>query len=200
MATQPINPQPAQPAQQATVPFRCGTQNTTNLDGYSQTVTLNASTAPTLPNYSPSVNSYLRGLWINVSATAASNAASVAFLPDAPYSFFSQVSFLDTQQRPIIQVTGFQLAMIRKFGGYFLQGDPALDATYVATTGVGSGAGGSFNFTLWVPLEINNRTGIGSALNKNSLADVHLADDVRAVRCHLQYAADHAAVCYRDRG
>jgi hypothetical protein len=150
-----------------TVPFRCGTQNTTNLDGYSQTVALSAATVPQIPNYNPSVNSYLRGCWITAVATTSGNAATVAFLPDAPYSLFAQISFLDTQQRPIVQVTGFQLAMIRKWGGYFLQGDPAMDGTYVATTG-GGGTGGSFAFTLWVPLEINNRTGMGAALNKNS--------------------------------
>lgn len=174
MATAPTNaPAGNAPAAQhaaqapAQVPFRCGTQNTTTLDGYSQTVALSSTAAPTIPNYNPSVNSYLRGIWITASAVASGNAATVAFLPDDPYSLFAQVSFLDTQQRPIVQVTGFQLAMIRKWGGYFTQGDPALDGTYVATTGSG-GAGGSFTFTLWVPLEINNRTGMGSALNKNS--------------------------------
>ena len=154
--------------QMTTVPFRCGTQNTTNLDGYSQTVSLSSTAAPTLGNYNPSVNSYLRGLWITASAPIASgNSATVTFLPDAPFSLFAQVSFLDTQQRPIVQVTGLQLAMIRKYGGYFLQGDARADNSYVATTGSGA-TGGSFNFTLWVPLEINNRTGVGSALNKNS--------------------------------
>jgi hypothetical protein len=143
------------------VPFRCGTQNTTNLDGYSNTVTLSSTAAPSLPNYNPSVNSYLRGLWIVV--TTASAVGASTFLPDAPYSFFAQISFLDTQQRPIVQVTGKQLACIRKYGGYFTQGDPALDSSYTAVL-----ASGNFSFTLWVPLEINNRTGVGSALNKNS--------------------------------
>ena len=179
MATQPTAPATGQPGTAgapaqgakgqapATVPFRCGTQNTTNLDGYSQTFALSSTTAPAIPNYNPSVNSYLRGCWITASAITSGNSATVAFLPDAPYSLFAQISFLDTQQRPVVQVSGLQLAMIRKFGGYFLQGDPALDGTYVATTGSG-GTGGSFNFTLWVPLEINNRTGMGAALNKNS--------------------------------
>ena len=178
MATQPTNP-PAN-AQQApaakapaTVPFKCGTQNTTNLDGYSQTVALSSTAAPTLPNYNPSVNSYLRGVWITAGATTSGNSATVTFLPDAPFSLFATVSFLDTQQRPIIQVTGFQLAMIRKYGGYFAQGDPRMDSSYVATTG-GGGTGGSFNFTLWVPLEVNG-TGIGSALNKNSAQTYTLA-------------------------
>jgi hypothetical protein len=148
-------------------PFRCGTQNTTNLDGYSVSNVPGAAQIP-LPNYEPSVNSYLRGVWINAACTTAGNAATVVFAGDAPSIALAQVAFLDTQQRPIIQVTGYQLAqIINKFGGYFALGDPRANATYVATAGSGA-TGGSFNFTLWVPLEINNRTGVGAALNKNS--------------------------------
>lgn len=155
-------------------PFRCGTQNTTNLDGYQVTVTPGAA-QQVLANYEPSVNSFLRGGWIQVAATAAGNAATVALAGDGPFSFFAQVAFLDTQQRPIIQVTGYQLAqVINKFGGYFIQGDPRGDVNYVATVGSGASAGSVF-FTLWVPLEINSRTGVGSALNKNSSQTYTLA-------------------------
>lgn len=172
-APAPAAAQTMQPAQggkpgqaPAAAPFRCGTQNTTNLDGYTQTITLGTTTS--LPNYNPSVNSYLRGVWVNAAATASANAATVAFAGDGPFSVFSQVAFLDTQQRPIIQVTGYQLAgIMNKFGGYFVNGDPRADSTYLAITGSGA-SGGSFNFTVWVPLEINNRTGVGAALNKNS--------------------------------
>ncbi len=171
-APAPAAAQTAQPGAQggqqapAKVPFRCGTQNTTNLDGYTQTITLGTTTS--IPNYNPSVNSYLRGAWVNAAAIASGNSATVVFAGDGPFSVFAQVAFLDTQQRPIIQVTGYQLAQImNKFGGYFINGDPRADSTYVATAGSG-GSAGSFNFTVWVPLEINNRTGVGSALNKNS--------------------------------
>jgi hypothetical protein len=153
--------------QQQSPPFRCGTQNTTNLDGYQVTVTPGASQQP-LANYEPSVNSFIRGAWVAVAAAASGNAATVVLAGDGPFSFFAQMAFLDTQQRPIIQVTGYQWAqIINKFGGYFIQGDPRGDVNYVATVGSGASAG-SVYFTLWVPLEINNRTGVGSALNKNS--------------------------------
>jgi hypothetical protein len=164
-------------AQQAppSPPFRCGTQNTTNLDGYQVTVTPGAAQQP-LANYEPSVNSFMRGCWVQVSAPVASgNSATVVFAGDGPFSFFAQIAFLDTQQRPIIQVTGYQMAqIINKFGGYFIQGDPRGDVNYVAIAGSG-GTGGSIFFTLWIPLEINNRTGVGSALNKNSSQTYTLA-------------------------
>lgn len=160
------------PAAPAKVPFRCGTQNTTNLDGYSSSWVLGTGTS--LPNYEPSVNSQLRGCWLTVAmAWNSSNAAAVAYAGDGPYSLLAQIAFLDTQQRPIIQVTGVQMAIIvNKFGGYFEVGDPRADINYAASTGTGAG---TVYFCLWVPLEINNRTGVGSALNKNSSQTYTLA-------------------------
>lgn len=156
--------------QQQTIPsppFRCGTQNTTNLDGYSiGPLTITTNQQP-LTNYEPSVNSFLRGAWVQVTASGGVNAGTTTFAGDGPFSALAQVAFLDTQQRPIIQVTGYQLAqIINKFGGYFALGDPRANVTYTAVSG--ASASGNFSFTLWVPLEINNRTGVGSALNKNS--------------------------------
>lgn len=177
-APAPASAQQAAPAQadgQAAppaVPFRVGTQNTTSLDGYANSWVLGTGTS--LPNYNPSVNSYARGIWLTVQmAWNSSNAASVAYAADGPWSLLAQVAFLDTQQRPIIQVTGVQLALIiNKFGGYFEIGDPRADINYSASTGTGAG---SVYFCLWVPLEINMRTGIGSALNKNSSQTYTLA-------------------------
>lgn len=148
-------------------PFRCGTQNTTNLDGYQVgPLTLTTNQQP-LPNYEPSVNSFFRGAWIQVVASGGASTGTTTFAGDGPFIALAQVAFLDTQQRPIIQVTGYQLAqIINKFGGYFALGDPRANATYIAVSG--ATASGNFTFTLWVPLEINNRTGVGSALNKNS--------------------------------
>jgi hypothetical protein len=168
----PTQPGTAASGGPAAPPFRCGTQNTTGLDGYVNSWVLGTGTS--LPNYEPSVNSYLRGVWMNVAmAWNSSNAATVAYAGDGPFSLLAQVAFLDTQQRPIIQVTGWQLAqIINKFGGYFEAGDPRADINYTASTGTGAG---TINFTVWVPLEINGRTGIGSALNKNSSQTYTLA-------------------------
>lgn len=156
----------------AKVPFRCGTQNTTNLDGYANSWVLGTGTS--LPNYEPSVNSLLRGCWVTVTmAWNSSNAAAVAYAGDGPFSLLAQVAFLDTQQRPIIQVTGWQACQaINKFGGYFEIGDPRSDINYAASTGTGAG---TVYFCFWVPLEINQRTGVGSALNKNSSQTYTLA-------------------------
>src|ERR1017187_7937431 len=170
------------------LPFRAGTQNTTNSDGYSQAFT--PGTTTTMPNYNPSGNSYLRGAWVNVQMTWSASAATVAYADNGPFNLVSQLAFLDTQQRPIIQVTGYQCAEImNKFGGYFRVGDPRSDPMYLAQTGTGAGAGASplyaaantaINFTLWVPLEISPRTGIGSVLNKNSSQTYTLSQIGRA--------------------
>ena len=165
------------------LPFRAGTQDTTNSDGYSQAFT--PGTTTTMPNYNPSVNSYLRGVWVNVQMGWSASAASVAYAGNGPFSLVSQLAFLDTQARPIIQVTGYECAEImNKFGGYFRVGDPRSDPLYLAQTGTGAGAGSTsifalaatgISFTLWVPLEISPRTGIGAVLNKNSSQTYTLA-------------------------
>src|ERR1035441_3063578 len=59
------------------LPFRAGTQDTTNSDGYSHAFT--PGTTTTMPNYNPSVNSYLRGVWVNVQMGWSASAASVAY-------------------------------------------------------------------------------------------------------------------------
>src|ERR1039458_1758889 len=179
-ATAPVASAPAAGGKAAAapppLPFRAGTQNTTNSDGYSQAFT--PGTTTTMPNYNPSVNSYLRGVWVNVQMGWSASAAAVSYASSGPFSLVAQLAFLDTQQRPIIQVTGYQCAEImNKFGGYFRVGDPRSDPLYLAQTGTGAGGGSTavysvtapaINFTLWVPLEISPRTGIGSVLNKNS--------------------------------
>jgi hypothetical protein len=93
----------------------------------------------------------LRGIWLSVAAITSGNAETVTFNPDGPYSVIKDVSIYLNGKR-YCTISGFQLAMIRKWGGYFLQGDPAMDGTYVATTG-GGGTGGSFASTLWVPAD-----------------------------------------------
>lgn len=163
-----------QPSAPPSPPFRAGSQNTTNLDGYQVgPITLTAAQQP-LANYEPSVNSFLRGCWINVAAAGGVGATTTTFTGDGPFIALATVAFLDTQQRPIIQVTGYQLAgIVNKFGGYLEQGDPRADPLYTAVAG--SSASGNFNFNLWVPLEISAFTGMGSALNKNSSQTYTLA-------------------------
>jgi hypothetical protein len=157
---------PAAPAP-ALGPFRSGTQSTLSQDGYSVTTTPGAGTQQ-LTNYTPSSNYLIRGIYIQTSATASGNSATVAFNGDMPLGVYSTVEFDDTGGNPVIgPVDSYTLAMINKYGGYQSNGDPRNSAVYSAVTGSGS-TGGSFAHVLFVPIEAVSRTGMGSLMNTSS--------------------------------
>ncbi len=148
-------------------PFRAGTFRTLVQDGYQISQAI-AATTTTLPQYSPTPNAYLRGLWIQAVCTTSGNAATVAFNGDGPWIAFQQIVFADANQKPIVgPLSGYQLMIVNKFGGYFNNGDPRANSVYVATTGAG-GSGGSFTLVLYVPLEIAQRDALGALQNKSA--------------------------------
>jgi hypothetical protein len=153
------------PAQLA--PFRSGTQRTLSTDGYTNSTTPGASSTD-LPDYEPSPNNYLRGVWIESKATASGNAATVAFQGDGPFCTYSSITFQDANEKPIVgPFDGYTLMLVNKFGGYQNLGDPRASSQYLATTGSGA-SGGSFYFVLYVPLEAINRDGLGALQNQSS--------------------------------
>lgn len=161
----------------ALLPFRGGTQPTLTSDGYSQTVTLGAA-AQQLPPYTPSPNNLLRAIWVDVTATYTSNAAAVAFQADGPFNVLQSVTFVDANQKPIVgPLTGYDLMLINKYGGYDNNGDPRAAATYSAATGA-SATG--FHFTLRVPIEAVIRNGLGSLQNQSSNSTFQLQITVNA--------------------
>lgn len=148
-------------------PFRAGTFQTLVQDGYQQNVTLSAATQQ-LPQYSPTPNAYLRGLWIQAVMVTAGNSAATAFTADAPWNVFQQIVFSDANQKPIVgPINGYQLMVASKYGGYHFNDDPRADATFATTVGTGS-TGGSFTFNLYVPLEVVARDALGPLQNKSA--------------------------------
>lgn len=148
-------------------PFRAGTFRTLVQDGYQQSQAIGAATV-TLPQYSPTPNAYIRGLWIQAVCTTAANAAAVAFQGDGPWIAYQQIVFADANQKPIVgPLNGYQLMIVNKYGGYQFQDDPRASVVFSATTGA-VGAGGSFTFILYVPLEVVARDTLGSLQNKSA--------------------------------
>lgn len=179
---------PQAPAAPAPAPFRVGTQNTTNLDGYTQTVTLGASTQQ-LPVYNPTVNAFLRGIYILAQNTVTGQSTNnVAFTGDGPFNVYQTISFNDTQGKPIILVDGYRLMLINKFGGYHFLGDPRASSAYTTTTGTVSTAG-SFSFILYVPLEIVSRDALGAVVNKNQASPLQLVLTVNTAAAVFSTAA-----------
>jgi hypothetical protein len=176
------NTQAAQPnaknGQQVTLgPFRGGTQPTVLATGNSNTVTLNTGTQD-LPDYEIKPTNILRCIYIEVTATASGNSASVAFQPDAPLNILSTLNFKDSGGTAIVGAFDtYTLSMAMKYFGYLGNGDPRQNAVYSVTTGTGA-TGGSFNVVFRIPVEVNSRTGIAALQNQNTTSPLVLSATV----------------------
>lgn len=110
---------------------------------------------------------FLRYVDLDIVATAAGNAAAVAYAGDAPWSALQSVVFQATGT-DIINLTGYSLYLCNLYGGFGLV-DPAvsLDPTvYNLVAGAGA-TGGSFRARLRVPLAINDRSLMGFLGNQS---------------------------------
>lgn len=165
-------------APQPSRPFVAGTRRIDEPD-YDVTVTMTTS-AQDLTNYEVSPNGFLSGLFVLVEAVAAGNAAVVAFQADGPFAALSNVNFADTNNQPIVgPLTGYDLYVLGKYGGYSFVDDAKQSPIYSVTTGA-VGAGGSFTFCLYVPIELVRRDALGSLPNKSSSSTFKLDLSVAA--------------------
>lgn len=155
-------------------PFRAGTQPTVTATGYVQSKQM-ATATQDLPQWQIPPSNILRSIYLEVAATAAGNAATVAFQPDAPLNVFSTVNFADAGGTSIVgSFDSYTLAMVQKYGGYAANADPRASAVYSVTTGAGA-SGGSFNLVLRIPVEVVSRTGIGSLQNQSTNSPLTLS-------------------------
>lgn len=134
---------------------------------YVQTNTLTTSQIA-LPTFYPKTNGYLADIWIDVRATAAGNSANVAYNEDYPLRCLAVVTLSDTGGQPILgPMTGWEFAMFVKWGGFSFSDDVRDSQTYSAVTSTG-GTGGSFGFTLQIPVQFVRREPLGPLPNTNS--------------------------------
>jgi hypothetical protein len=123
------------------------------------------STAPQgFPTQNIPAITIIRDILIEVTATTTGNSASVAFQPDAPLNVFSNINFRQAGAGGTIfgGFSSYLAAMAVKWFGYpGANNDIRANATTTQTTGSGSTAG-SFSFVLRIPVEVVQRTGVGS--------------------------------------
>jgi hypothetical protein len=161
-------PGQAQAQQVVTRPFITGTRRTDDFQ-YDNSTPTGASTVK-LPTYELDTDGFTSGLYILCEAVTAGNAATVAFREDGPFIAYQTVQFSDTNNKAILgPISGHDLYVINKYGGYGFQDDARADGVFSATTGAG-GTGGSFTFILKVPIEIVHRDALGALLNKSASA------------------------------
>jgi hypothetical protein len=149
-------------------PFITGTR-TIDRAIYDNTTTM-LVTPVKLPTYNLDTDGFTSLLYVVVEATTAGNGANVTFDEDAPFSSILSLQFSDTNNKPILgPVTGHDLYLICKYGGYGHNDDAKNSPNFSVTTGAGA-TGGSFTYVLRVPIEIVHRDGFGSLLNKSASA------------------------------
>lgn len=151
-------------------PFPVGVYESTTQD-YDNTVALGATIAgwvgtTQLPLWNVSPTGWLRTLWLDFTLTVAGNAATPTLATDGPWSAINRCTLYDLGGQPIIQVTGYELMILNKFGGYYEIGDPRGDITFSVTTGSGASAG-SFHFILAIPFEAVARDALGTVQNES---------------------------------
>lgn len=153
-------------------PFVTGTR-TLESEVYTTTVTQSTSTQALTP-YEFQVDGYLSGALIRVTATTAGNAATVAFQADGPFSVLQSVIVEDIGGKQILgPLSGWQLYVLNRFGGFVYNADAKGNGIYTATAGAGA-TGGSYRFALRVPIQVRRRDALGALPNRNASATFKL--------------------------
>jgi hypothetical protein len=156
--------------------FRANTQPTIKRPGTVQSNVMVTGAPTPLADTQIPPTTLLRCIYIEVTATTTSNAATVAFAADAPANVFSSVNLHDAQGTAIVGAfSSFELSMAAKYFGFTTNGDPTSSAVYSATAGVGSGSGGSFSVVFRIPVEAVSRTGVGAQINTDTQSPLVLS-------------------------
>lgn len=150
--------------------FRIGVQSTDEID-YDVSPTLTAGTQD-LPVLNIPAAGFLQDLYLLVEATWTAGAAVVAYFEDGPFNVIDTVSFEDVNNAPIVgPITGWDLYIINKYGGYWHLDDPRFSPAYRAEA---AAASTGFGFCLRVPVELVKRDGLGALPNKSGSAQFKL--------------------------
>lgn len=155
--------------------FRANTQQTIGVGGSaSQTIPMTTATQPLTTWFLPP-NNVLRGIVIEVTAVVPStNSATVAFAADAPLNWASTLAWTTSGGTPIVgSFNSYDHGCVQKYGGYAASNDPRQSAVYVATTGSGA-TGGNFTLVQRIPVEIVQRSGLGSLSNTSTESPMQL--------------------------
>lgn len=111
---------------------------------------------------------FLRGIWLEISGSGGSLGTAVLGTPsDMPFNLIASITLEDVNGQAIVgPITGYELYLANKYGGYFYESDPvpmpAFTGTFVAPY-----------FTIWVPCEVRS-DGLGALANTDARAQYRL--------------------------
>ncbi len=123
------------------------------------------------------INAYgfLRHILLYSSITTAGNAAAVAFNADAPWNIYASVAVQDVSGANIFgPVSGYDLYLINRYGGYDYDGDPTRSPFYTAPITGAVATGGSLAIALRIPIEAAMRTAFCALPNRSNSARYNL--------------------------
>jgi hypothetical protein len=132
-----------------------------------------------MPQYSVPSTAFLRGLIVlaevsvtSSTATATSTSTGLGVLvEDGPFTILSNLTFTDTNNSELLgPISGYDLYVITKWGGYTFQDDPKANTDLFSSTSnatASSSAAGSFRFMLYIPVELVPRDALGVLPNKS---------------------------------
>lgn len=121
-----------------------------------------------LPTYELNTDGYTEALYLQVECVGVNlTSTSVVMNEDGPFHVFNTITLSDTNKQPILgPMTGHDLYLLGKYGGFVFVGDSKATPEYSVTSGTSTSAG-SFTFVLRVPLEIVRRDAFGAVRNKS---------------------------------
>ncbi|MGW1743868.1 hypothetical protein ACWCPQ_34305 [Nocardia sp. NPDC001965] len=111
---------------------------------------------------------FLRHVYLLV--TVAGGAGASTFSADAPWNLLKNIVIQEPNGATISQFnSGYDLYLANKYGGYKGFNDPKAKPDFATVT-----SGGGMTFMLRIPLELSNRTALGSLPNQNAAAAFQL--------------------------
>lgn len=186
-------------------PFKIGVQVIDD-EPYDVTVTLSASTQTLTPQYEIPSTGFLNNVYILVENTVTSSTATATgtgavgtLKEDGPFNVIDSIVFTDTNNSEILgPITGWDLAMIDKWGGYLFQDDPRANSDIFSSTSnatASSSAAGSFSFIVRIPVELVPRDALGSLPNKSSSTPFKVKVSVAAISSVYNSASTVGGSC-----
>jgi len=112
---------------------------------------------------------FLRGIWIEIDNTVngALGTAVLGSPTDFPYALIASITLEDVNGQSIVgPISGYELYLANKYGGYFPDGDPTTQPGFVGTFV-------DQYFALWLPCEIRSDA-LGSLSNTDARAQYRL--------------------------
>lgn len=143
-------------------------------------------------NQSLPAEGYLRSVYVQVTASGGT-VGSAALAADAPWNIIQSVTLSDVNGAPIFgPVSGYELYLINKWGGYMFRGEPTAWPSYAASAI-------TIGFALRIPIEVNRQTGFGSLGNQNAAAAYKLRITLNTI-ANIWSTPPTAAPALRFRG